>query len=188
MKTGEKRYVEVSTSPIIDEKGKVVNVIYVARDITERKQAEMTIEGSLKRLEEEKAKTESIIAAIGDAISIQDTDFKVLYQNKIHKDIMGDQKGEYCYKKYEHRGHICEGCPVNMSFKDGKIHTEERIMIIGEEKVYFEITASPLRDSTGNIIAGIEVARNVTERKKAEDQIQDLSMRKKCFLRKSTIV
>ena len=38
-------------------------------------------------------------------------------------------------------------------------------------KIYFEITASPLRDSTGNIIAGIEVARNITERKKAEDQI-----------------
>lgn len=171
VKNGEKQYVEVSTSPIIDENGKVVNVIYVARDITERKRAEKTIEGSLKRLEEEKAKTESIIAAIGDAISIQDTDFKVLYQNNIHQDIMGDQKGEYCYKKYEHRDQICEGCPVNMSFKDGKIHTEERCMIRGEEKIYFEITASPLRDSTGNIVAGIEVARNITERKKAEDQI-----------------
>ncbi len=171
LKSGEKQYVEVSTSPIIDENGKVAKVIYVARDITERKQAEKTIEGSLKRLEEEKAKTESIIAAIGDAISIQDTDFKVLYQNKIHQDITGDQKGEYCYKKYEHKEHICEDCPVDMSFKDGKIHTQERSIIIREQKMYFEITASPLMDSTGNIIAGIEVGRNITERKKAEDQI-----------------
>ena len=44
MKSGEKRYVEVSASPIIDENGKVVNVIYVARDITERKVAEDKIE------------------------------------------------------------------------------------------------------------------------------------------------
>jgi len=37
---------------------------------------------------EEKAKTEGILDAIGDAISIQDTDFKVIYQNQLHKDIM----------------------------------------------------------------------------------------------------
>ncbi len=167
-KDGSKIFVSLTTSQLLDSNHNLTGLSFIIRDITEQKQAQKTIEGSLKRLEEEKAKTESIIAAIGDAISIQDTDFKVLYQNKIHQDIMGDQKGEYCYKKYEHIDHICEECPVNMSFKDGKIHTEERCMIIGEEKNYFEITASPLSDSTGNIIAGIEVARNITQRKKAE--------------------
>jgi PAS domain S-box-containing protein len=46
MKDGKKRYVEVLTSPIMDENGKVVSVIHVSRDITERKQAEKTIEVS----------------------------------------------------------------------------------------------------------------------------------------------
>jgi PAS domain S-box-containing protein len=143
----------------------------VFRDITDRKNAEKRLEASFKRFEEEKAKTESIIAAIGDAISIQDTVFKIIYQNKIHQDIMGDQTGKYCYKEYEHRDHICEGCPVNMSFKDGKIHTEERSLIRNKKELYYEITASPLRDSTGNIIAGIEVARDITERKQTEAAI-----------------
>jgi PAS domain S-box-containing protein len=183
MKDGKKRYVEVLTSPIMDENGKVVNVIHVSRDITERKQAEKTIEVSFKRLEEEKAKTESIIAAIGCAISIQDPDFKVLYQNKIHQDIAGDQKGKYCYREYEHRDHVCEDCPVKMSFKDGKIHTEERSIIKNGQKLYFEITSSPLRDSTGNIIAGIEVGRDITERKKAEEQIANSLNEKETLLK-----
>ena len=169
IKGEEKRYVEVSTSPIKDKTGKVVNVIYVSRDITERKLAEKTIEVSFKQLKEEKAKTESIIAALGDAISIQDTDFKVLYQNNVHQDIVGDQKGKYCYREYEHRDVICEKCPVNMSFKDGNIHTEERSLIKDGQKLYFEITSSPLRDSTGNIIAGIEIGRNITQRKQIEE-------------------
>ena len=83
----------LTTSQLLDSNHNLAGLSFIIRDITERKQAEKTIEGSLKRLEEEKAKTESIIAAIGDAISIQDTDFKVLYQNKIHQDITGDQKG-----------------------------------------------------------------------------------------------
>ncbi|HEY9205770.1 MAG TPA: PAS domain S-box protein [Candidatus Methanoperedens sp.] len=115
--------------------------------------------------------TEAILAAMGDAVSIQDTDFKILYQNTIHIGIIGDHKGEYCYRAYENRNHICDGCPVAMSFKDGKIHTEERSITKGNELSCFEITASPLRDSKGNIIAGIEICRDVTGRKQAEKLI-----------------
>ncbi len=117
--------------------------------------------------------TETILAAMGDAVSIQDTDFKILYQNKIHIGFIGDHKGEYCYGAYENRDHICEGCPVAMSFKDGKIHTEERGITKGGETSCFEITASPLRDSKGDIIAGIEICRDITERKRIEGQIRE---------------
>jgi PAS domain S-box-containing protein len=167
---------------IVTIKGKPV-LQGVFRDITERKNAEKRLEASFKQVEEEKAKTESIIAAIGDAISIQDTDFEVLYQNKIHQDILGEQKGKYCYMVYEHKDQICERCPVKMSFKDGKIHTEERRIIKNGKELYFEITASPLRDSTGNIIAGIEVARDITDRKEAEKQIKNSLKEKEMLLR-----
>ncbi len=40
---GEKKYIEVLTSPIRDEKGKIIQAIHISRDITERKQAEEQI-------------------------------------------------------------------------------------------------------------------------------------------------
>ena len=171
IKDGAKQYVEVSTSPIKDENGKIKNVIYVVKDITERKLDEETIKVSLRRVEEEKAKTESIIAAIGDGITIQDTDFKILYQNKIGKEIMGDQKGNYCYRAYEQSDYICERCPVNMTFMDGKIHTEIRSIVKNGQKLYFENTASPLRDLSGEIIAAVEISRNITQRKQTEEAL-----------------
>ena len=51
MNNGEKRYVEVSTSPIMDENRKVAKVIHVAHDITERKIAEVKIKASLEEKE-----------------------------------------------------------------------------------------------------------------------------------------
>jgi signal transduction histidine kinase/ActR/RegA family two-component response regulator len=58
-----------------------------------------------------------------------------------------------------------------MSFRDGKAHTAERTLSTETGVLHFEVTTSPLRDPDGNIIAGIEVARDVTYRKKMEKEI-----------------
>lgn len=126
---------------------------------------------SHQEAEEEKAKAEAIIEAIGDAFSIQDTDFKFLYMNQIAKDMFGDHVGEYCYKIYEGRDEVCGECPIAMSFADGKIHRVERRN--PTRTLHVEITASPIRDSTGKIVAGIEVARDITKRKQAEEELKE---------------
>lgn len=160
-----KGWLELFTFPVSDTKtGKLTGVIEYVRDITERKLAE-------QKLTEEKNRSEAIIAAIGDGISIQDTDFKILYQNQSLKDLIGDHVGEYCYYAYEKNDKVCEGCPVAMSFKDGKVHTVERAVNTERGTIYVENTASPLFDASGKIIAGIEVVRNITERKKTEQKI-----------------
>ena len=53
-----------------------------------RKQEQETVQAPSMRAEEQKATADAIIAAIGDGISIQDTDFKIVYQNQIHKDLV----------------------------------------------------------------------------------------------------
>ncbi|MCK5506098.1 MAG: PAS domain-containing protein [Thermodesulfovibrionia bacterium] len=115
-----------------------------------------------------------IIAAIGDPVSIQDTDFRILYQNNLHKNAVGHHVGEYCYKAYQNKDHVCEGCHLAMTFKDGKIHKVERSRITENGIMYSENSASPLRDSTGEIVAGIELVRDITERKLAEEALQKL--------------
>ncbi len=128
----------------------------------------MNKEQLIKELEEI-----GIIEAIGDGISIQDTSYQILFQNKVSKSFVGDHTGEYCYMAYEHRDNVCKGCALTVAFKDGKTHTAERSIPIDNVIEYFEITASPLKDSTGNIIAGIEIARNITRRKQAEEKLEE---------------
>ena len=119
---------------------------------------------ALIKSEAEKNRSEAIIAAIGDGISIQDTDYRVLYQNDVHRNMVGDHVGQYCYQVYEQKDAVCEGCPVALTFQDGKIHTVERSAPTDHGTIRVEITSSPLRDPSGKIIAGIEIARDITAR------------------------
>ncbi len=116
---------------------------------------------------------QSVLQAIGDGISIQDTSFKILYQNIKHKSFVGEHIGEYCYQAYQKKEDKCEGCPLVMTFKDGLIHTVERTLTVNGEISYFEITSSPLKDKKGKIIAGIEAVRNITGRKQVEEKLRE---------------
>ncbi len=152
--------------------GNVIGYFGVARDITRRKQAEDGLKDALIRAEEEKNKSEAIIAAIGDGIGIQDRDFRVLYQNSCHREFVGEHVGEHCYRAYHKREEVCAGCPVALSYMDGKVHITERSRMTEAGLVYFEVSASPLRDASGEIVAGIELVRNITDRKRAEEDVR----------------
>jgi PAS domain S-box-containing protein len=152
----------------------VAGIVVNSRDVTKRIQVEELLREAIKRAEEEKIKTEAVIAAIGDGISIQDTKYKVLYQNQVHKNIVeGDRAGEYCYLTYAHNDQVCEGCPLTLAFRDGKIHTVEKSALRERGMIHVEIKGSPLKDSAGNIIAGIEVVRDITERKQMEEKLRE---------------
>jgi len=55
---------------------------------------------------------------------------------------MGDQKGSIVIRNMNTEITFAR-MSVNMSFKDGKIHTEERCMIIGEEKITLKLQRLP---------------------------------------------
>jgi diguanylate cyclase (GGDEF)-like protein/PAS domain S-box-containing protein len=121
----------------------------------------------------QEASERGIIEAIGDAITIQDTNYKIIFQNKPHKEIFGDHTGEYCYKAYKNINTICENCHLKDVIEKGRTSTLERSENIpGKDMRYLEITSSPLRNSSGSIAATIEVVRDITERKLAEKLLQ----------------
>ncbi|MDP3111729.1 MAG: PAS domain S-box protein [Thermodesulfovibrionales bacterium] len=147
-------------------------------------QLKQTVKTSLL---DDKSHTEAILAAIGDGISIQAVNYRILYQNQMHKDLVGDHVGEFCYAAYRQREAICEECPIAISFKDGRIHKAERSLITDKGMLHMAVTASALRNSKGEIIAGIEVIRDITKRKTAEASLKE-SERKYRALVDNTLV
>jgi PAS domain S-box-containing protein len=173
---GSARWIADRRQFLYDERGEFLHVDGLVLDITHRKRGDEALREAAAAAQREKAKSDAIIAAIGDGISIHDRDFRILYQNDLLKKLFGDHTGEYCYRVYEERDEVCSGCPVVRAFRDGGIHTAERKVDRNGETLYVENTASPLRDPEGNIIAGIEVVRDITQRRKEEKDRIRLAM------------
>ncbi len=139
---------------------------------TKEEKDEETMGKTSAQIVKEIAKAKGIISAIGDGINIIDTKFRVIYQNQVHKDMLGVHVGELCYKAYAKRQAICEGCPVALTFRDGNVQMAQRELNTEKGTRYAEIAVSPLLDSAGKIVAGIEIVRDVTERRQAEIALQ----------------
>ena len=127
---------------------------------------------ALDRCNAEKARSEAILSAMSDAISVQDLNFRIIYQNQAHKEMMGEHEGEYCYTAYQQKDSLCEGCHLARSFRDGFRHRREVSSVTDRGTRYMEIVSSPLRDAGGTIIAGIESIRDITERREADEKLR----------------
>jgi CheY-like chemotaxis protein len=124
------------------------------------------LEGERKMAEsallEEKNKLEAVLGSIGEGISIQDRDLIIIYENKALTDIKGSHLGEKCYEIIGQET-VCEGCPVVESFADGENHTQIKRFGNPWKDKTLEIIASPVRNSAGEIVAGVKVVRDITE-------------------------
>ncbi len=140
---------------------------------TRRKQIEEELTIVRNRMQDDHVLSEGILDAVADGVSIQGLDYRILYQNKAHRSVLGDHLGKFCYEAYEKQPSVCADCPLSRTFADGGVHTEVRTAAIGGVTRYFEITASPLADMNGRVIAGIEAVREITARMQAEKLLRE---------------
>jgi signal transduction histidine kinase len=143
--------------------------------IIRKKQADEALLAAVRRAEDEKARSNAIIAALGEGLVIRDREYRVIYQNEMHTALIGDSRGEQCYKAYYGRDRACDACPVDAALGDGQVHAFCKVISVGGREVHLEVTASPVKDAEGTFVAGIELVRDVTERKHAEEAIRTLN-------------
>ncbi len=148
------------------------------KDIVARKQAE----DALKRAYEFR---KTVLDGMNDAISVIDIhDYRIVSINKTFLKEYALEKeedviGKTCYE-VTHKSHtICSPpndiCPL----KDAVEHEEHRVVEhvhYGEkaERLYVEVSATPIKDDNGKIIQVIHVTRDITARKKAEEERERL--------------
>jgi len=116
---------------------------------------------------------EQVLISLHDGITIQDREFNILFQNDTMKKAFGDQLGAKCYAIYERRDRICEQCGIQKLFESGEPNVVLRTAIIADGTInYMENSCFPIFDFQGNIIAGVEVCRNITDRVSLEAEVK----------------
>ncbi|MCC6794922.1 MAG: PAS domain S-box protein [Candidatus Hydrogenedentes bacterium] len=172
--SGEERWQEWVDTPVRDAEGHIVEFQAVGRDITERKAAE-------DALRESEAKLRSITSAVADAIIMMDEDGFVTFWNEAAERTFG-------YSRMEMLGRPLHDIIVperyRAAFNDGHRHFLETgagavigrtVEIQGVHKdgneFPIELTIAPVRFS--GTWHAIGTVRNITERKRAEEQLED---------------
>jgi PAS domain S-box-containing protein len=161
------KYFSIKSSPIFNERGEIVSFVDLMRDITERKKAE-------KALRQERKTLETVTQNIGAGLTIISKDYHVLWANKFLRERAGAEEGKSCYKTCYKRTSICPGCGVKQIFETGKDHVVHEQLLKGPEgqPIWLQITSTPIRDANENITAALELSLDITERKRAEEQLK----------------
>jgi two-component system cell cycle response regulator len=132
---------------------------------------EMADKDSSQVLMKDTLENVSVLDFLADPISIQDRNFRILYQNHSHKSMTGNNVGKFCYRAVHGRNQPFRRCPLSMCFEDGNSHTFEQTRTTDNRTTYYEITVSPLRNNKDRIVAGIEVVRNISRWKRKHEKL-----------------
>ncbi len=173
---GSERIVDFAMHPIRDPSGTVVLLHPTGIDITERKQFESALRDSEQRLRS----VASIVESSDDAIVSKNLDGVITSWNAGAERVFGYSAAEAI------------GQPITIVIPQDR-HDEERTILArirrGERIDHFEtlrqrkdgslivisLTVSPVKDPEGRIVGASKIARDITERRRSQEQIATLA-------------
>ncbi|MBD3381711.1 MAG: PAS domain S-box protein, partial [candidate division Zixibacteria bacterium] len=163
----KKKWLEINTQPIYssvdDELKEVLVTIY---DLTDRKNAE----DKLTRLEREQS---IVLDSMQEMLAFYDTDLRILWSNRASAESVDQTQkqllGKHCYEVWHGRQSPCEICPVLKALDSGQPQEAEVNTPDGRT---FYLRGYPVMDENGNVVNMVEFGRDITDIKKAEDEIR----------------
>jgi len=156
---------------VIREGGKLVGVTGIIRDITERKKME-------EALRENEEKLQRMFESATDGIVVTDLNGNIMEMNEAAVRLHGsDSKekliGQSTFELIAEKDRVRVMEILKNALEDGQIRRNVEITFLTEDgREYFaEVSSALLRDAAGNSAGFIAIFRDITERKKMEEQL-----------------
>ncbi len=163
---GDWRWMKSRAKAVVDGNGRLIRLLGVEVDITERK----LYEDALFR---EKESAQITLRSIGDGVITTDGNNHVEYVNPVAEELTGWKVDDASGRPIDEifRGFHEETCeplenPLAVSIRrDRAIKSVRPTLLIRRDgnELYIESTASPIRDGKGNVTGGVLVFHDVSE-------------------------
>ena len=168
--------VSITLSPVFDSHGKLTEISFISRDITERIRVE-------EKLKESEGKYRNIVETANEGIFINDAEAIVTYANKKMADMLG-------YTQKEVSGiaiwdFISEDCKaivkLNLERRRQGINEiyELKLICEGGSSLWVLISAKSLFDKDGKFVGSINMLTDITKRKEAEEVLTNIAIARK---------
>ena len=163
-KDGKPIHISMSAAVLKDKKGVPIGTVRVSRDITKVVELEA-------RIKAERDNLNLIFESMVDGVYVVSEDYKVEFMNKVLRHEFGNRVGDICYKVFHNREKPCPLCKLQevMKGKTARWEWNSRRM----NKTY-DLIETPLKNADGTV-SKLTIFRDITERKKAEEEIQKLN-------------
>lgn len=127
---------------------------------------------------------QDVFDAIQDGISVLDTDLNIIKTNRWMEQVYSHQMplaGKKCYQTYQMRQSPCPWCPGTPSIETGETHSTIVPYPSEDDPTgWIELFSFPIKDEQGHVTGVIEYVKDITDRKRAEDQLH--TEREKLFV------
>lgn len=158
-------WAEMSWQPIHDDKGASLGHRASIRDITVRKLAEQ----ALRQAEREKA---MVLDGLSEVVVHYDRELTIRWANRAACEAAGRTReeliGQPCHEFWGQRDQTCRDCPVARAMEMGRWTQSEKRASDGRTWL---VRATALRDETGRIVGGAEVALDIAGREQPDEEI-----------------
>ncbi|OGP69499.1 MAG: hypothetical protein A2Y80_06060 [Deltaproteobacteria bacterium RBG_13_58_19] len=156
-------WVSENARAVRDPNGAILYYEGFKQDVTEHRRADE----ALKKAEREK---DLILTSISEYVICLNLHQRVIWANWAISEAVGltpdEVVGRYCYELWQGNGQPCRNCPVVETIKTGQAQEGE---VLAPDGGIWHARAYPVRDARGNLFGVVEVARDITQRKKAEE-------------------
>ncbi|MCJ7663194.1 MAG: PAS domain S-box protein [Desulfobacterales bacterium] len=178
-KTGEKRIVEIDGT-LLGKGGKTERVIAVMRDVTARKQAEGALRESEKRYR-------TLVDNIDLGINLIDVDHTIIMVNAAHsrdfKRPISEVIGKKCFQEFEKRAAVCPHCPGSRTITTGRPAEAETEGVRDDgSRFNVRLQTFPVFGRDGKVTAFIEIAEDISERKRMEEELRESERKYRAIL------
>ena len=142
--------------------------VCIVRDITWRKRSE-------ERLQRSERFLNTIFNSIRDPFCIFDSDFRIIRVNEAYAQMKNKRAEELigmkCHKVLVESDSMCEGCVVGKTLNSADPCAKDKLVTQQDgTEIWMEIYTYPILDEEGKVSHVIEYTRDVTERRKIEDE------------------
>ncbi len=177
--TGEDRWMTLKSTPVFDEDGKVHRVVNIFRDINERKTAELELRQQQERLL-------TMLASINNGVIATDSEGIIEIINPTAEALTGWKQdkavGRPSYDIFKIVGATKRETvedPITRVLQAGEsINSVNALLLINQDgqELPIDLNAAPIKDANGEIIGAILAFRDITERRRAENELIRMTM------------
>lgn len=188
-----------SAAPIVDPEGNVEGVVALAHDVTGLRHAERESAARASQVE-------AVLDAINDAVLVYDTQATLVRMNRASYELfrIGDSQPDPAQAAMPYEERVAQSQALDMQgrpidpTRQGILAVLAGTPLTSHDNIdvqlrrgdgtwgIFTLTGQPIRTEAGEIVGAVMVCRDVTERRRLEDETKALALELETILEAST--